>query len=82
SRDRMIYLEPDPLEAITGVRDWWFSEVARGDPLRSRQLGQLIYCLWHSDEPLPQQGLQLDLIDAFRPLPRHAPWRGEGWRRF
>jgi hypothetical protein len=31
-RYRMIYLEPDRLEAITGVRDWWFSEVVREDP--------------------------------------------------
>lgn len=51
-RYRMIYLEPDRLEAITGVRDWWFSEVVREDPLRSRQIGQLIYGLWHSDDPL------------------------------
>ena len=56
-RYRMIYLEPDRLEAITGVRDWWFSEVVREDPLRSRQIGQLIYGLWHSDDPLAQQGL-------------------------
>ncbi len=63
-RYRMIYLEPDRLEAITGVRDWWFSEVVREDPLRSRQIGQLIYGLWHSDDPLAQQGLLLDLIDA------------------
>ncbi len=47
--------------------DWWFSEVVREDPLRSRQIGQLIYGLWHSDDPLAQQGLLLDLIDAFRP---------------
>ncbi len=33
----MIYLEPDRLEAITGVRDWWFSEVVR-EILRSRQI--------------------------------------------
>lgn len=31
-RYRMIYLEPDRLEAITGVRDWWFSEVVREIP--------------------------------------------------
>lgn len=28
-RYRMIYLEPDRLEAFTGVRHWWFSEVVR-----------------------------------------------------
>lgn len=81
-RYRMIYLEPDRLEAITGVRDWWFSEVVREDPLRSRQIGQLIYGLWHSDDPLAQQGLLLDLIDAFRPLAHHASAQGEAGHRF
>lgn len=81
-RYRMIYLEPDRLEAITGVRDWWFSEVVREDPLRSRLIGQLIYGLWHSDDPLAQQGLLLDLIDAFRPLAHHASAQGEAGHRF
>ena len=81
-RYRMIYLEPDRLEAITGVRDWWFSEVVREDPLRSRQIGQLIYGLWHSDDPLAQQGMLLDLIDTFRPLAHHASAQGEAGHRF
>lgn len=80
-RYRMIYLEPDRLEAITGVRDWWFSEVVREDPLRSRQIGQLIYGLWHSDDPLAQQGMLLDLIDTFRPLAHHASAQGEAGHR-
>ena len=42
-RYRMIYLDPDTLEKVTGVRHWWFSEVVRQDPLRSRQIGNLIY---------------------------------------
>ncbi len=59
--------------------------VQRGGPrgsLRSRQIGQLIYGLWHSDDPLAQQGLLLDLIDAFRPLAHHASAQGEAGHRF
>lgn len=81
-RYRMIYLEPDLLEQITGVRHWWFKDVTRHDPLRSQQLCQLIYGLWHTDDPLAQQGLLLDLIDTFRPLARHAPALREGAHRF
>ena len=78
----MIYLDPDTLEKVTGVRHWWFSEVVRQDPLRSRQIGNLIYGLWHTDDPLAQQGLLLDLIDTFRPFAHHAAALPEARHRF
>ena len=81
-RYRMIYLEPDRLEAFTGVRHWWFSEVVRQEPQRARQIGQLIYGLWHADDPLAQQGILLDLVDTFRPLAHHAPMAPEAAHRF
>ena len=81
-RYRMIYLEPDMLEEITGVRHWWFDEVVRQDPQRSRQLGQLIYALWHAEDRLAQQGLLAETIDAFRPLARHATAPQEAAHRF
>jgi AraC-like DNA-binding protein len=68
------------LEEVTGVRHWWFSEVVRQDPLLPANR-QLIYGLWHTDDPLAQQGLLLDLIETFRRLPtapgsgRRAPLR-------
>ena len=81
-RYRMIYLDPDTLEEVTGERHWWFSEVVRQDPLRSRQIGNLIYGLWHTDDPLAQQGLLLDLIDTFRPFAHHAAALPEARHRF
>ena len=81
-RYRMIYLDPDLLEEVTGVRHWWFHEVTRHDPLRSRQICTLIHGLWHTDDPLAQKGLLLDLIDTFQPLARHAPEVREGGHRF
>lgn len=72
-RYRMVYIEPDLLEEVTGLRHWWFSDVTRHDPLRSQQIGQLIYGLWHTNDALAQKGLLLDLIETFQPLARHAP---------
>lgn len=71
-RYRMIYLEPDLLERMTGVKQWWFNEVERHDPLRAQATGRIIYDLWHQTDPLAQQGLVLDLIDTFRPYARHG----------
>ncbi|MBJ9865137.1 MULTISPECIES: AraC family transcriptional regulator [Citrobacter] len=81
-RYRMIYLEPDLLAAVTGIRHWWFHDVTRHDPRRSRQICSLIHGLWHTDDPLAQKGLLLDLIDTFQPLARHAPAPREGAHRF
>ncbi|MEJ8321867.1 AraC family transcriptional regulator [Kosakonia sacchari] len=81
-RYRMVYLEPDLLEEVTGIRHWWFSDVMRHDPLRTRQICAQIHGLWHTDDPLAQQGILLDLIDTFRPLAHHAPQRPEGAHRF
>lgn len=81
-RYRMIYLEPDLLEEVTGIRHWWFHDVTRHDPRRSRQICSLIHGLWHTDDPLAQKGLLLDLIDTFQPLAHHAPVPREGAHRF
>lgn len=81
-RYRMVYIEPDLLEEVTGLRHWWFSDVTRHDPLRSQQIGQLIYGLWHTNDALAQKGLLLDLIETFQPLARHAPVAREGAHRF
>ncbi|MDF7728355.1 AraC family ligand binding domain-containing protein, partial [Enterobacter hormaechei subsp. steigerwaltii] len=81
-RYRMVYIEPDLLEEITGLRHWWFNDVTRHDPLRSRQIGRLIYGLWHTNDPLAQKGLLLDLIQTFQPLAHHAPVVQEAAHRF
>ncbi|MCT4703058.1 AraC family transcriptional regulator [Enterobacteriaceae bacterium H20N1] len=75
---RMIYLEPDMLEAITGERNWWFSEAVNHDPLRSRQIAELINGLWSTEDSLAQQGLLFNLIDTFRPYARHQPAGSQG----
>jgi len=81
-RYRMVYLDPDLLEEVTGTRHWWFSDVVRLDVARSGQLCQLVYGLWNTDDPLAQKGLLLDLIDTFRPFAHHTPKRPEAAHRF
>lgn len=81
-RYRMIYLEPDLLEEVTGIRHWWFADVTRHDPQRSWLIGRQIHALWHTDDPLAQKGLLLDMIDTFQPLACHAPVLPEGAHRF
>ena len=81
-RYRMIYLDPDLLEGVTGIRHWWFADATRHDPLRALQIGRQIHALWHTDDPLAQKGLLLDLIDTFQPLACHAPVLAEGIHRF
>ena len=81
-RYRMIYLDPTLLEEVTGVGHWWFGDVTRHDPQRSLLIGRHIHALWHTDDPLAQKGLLLDLIDIFKPLACHAPERAERAHRF
>lgn len=82
-RYRMIYLEPDFLEALTGERSWWFNEVVTHDPLRSRQISHLINGLWNTDDTLTQQGVLFNLVETFRPYARHsASGPGEALHRF
>ena len=81
-RYRMVYLHPELLERVTGIRHWWFSDVVRTDPRSSALLCQQIYGLWHARDPLAQQGMLLDLVDTFRPFARHTPQRAEGRHRF
>ncbi|MGL4719793.1 MAG: AraC family ligand binding domain-containing protein [Kluyvera intermedia] len=81
-RYRMIYLEPQLLEEVTGICHWWFADVTRHDPLRSQMIGRQIHALWHTDDPLAQKGLLLDMIDTFQPLACHAPALPEAAHRF
>lgn len=44
-RYRMVYIEPDLLEEVTGLRHWWFSDVTRHDRCaRSKSAGSFTAC--------------------------------------
>lgn len=79
---RMIYLDPNLLESLTGERSWWFNAAVNHDPARARQVSQFIAGLWQAEDTLTQQGLLLNLVEAFRPYARHLPGLHESANRF
>ncbi|WP_058912555.1 AraC family transcriptional regulator [Entomohabitans teleogrylli] len=88
-RYRMIYLEPEMLQQLTGEANWWFSDVVRHDPRRARQLLNLINGLWHTPDLLAQQSMLLNLVETIRPcarqgktLPSEAPHRFDRVREY
>ena len=82
-RYRMLYLDADALEQLTGERGWWFADALDHDAARARRVSRLLRQLWHAHEPLAFDGLLLDLIDELRPSARVAqPARSEGLLRF
>ncbi|MDR7345043.1 AraC-like DNA-binding protein [Pantoea alhagi] len=71
-RYRMIYIDPATLEALTGDRGWWFTDVVKEDPAIANQLSQAIAALWQAPDALTAQGQLLQLVDLFRPYARIA----------
>lgn len=71
-RYRMIYIDPATLEALTGDRGWWFTDVVKEDPVIANQLSQAIAALWQAPDALTAQGQLLQLVDLFRPYARIA----------
>jgi AraC-like DNA-binding protein len=82
-RYRMVYLDPEVVEHVTGERGWWFADAVRHDGPRARRVGLLLDRLWHAEDTLAFDGLLLTLLTEFRAharTPRPAP--AEGALRF
>lgn len=69
---RMIYIEPQVFETLTGESGRWFTEVVKSNPQAARQLSQLLCALWHTQDPLALDGLMLSLTGLLRPHSRVA----------
>jgi len=69
---RMIYIEPQQLEALTGEKGWWFTDAVRFDPQRATQLSGLLAGLWQAPDPLARDSLLLSLTELLRPHARIA----------
>lgn len=82
-RYRMIYIDPAQLEALTGEKGWWFTEVVRHDPRAAQQLSAVLAALWRPHDALACDGLIATLIDVLRPFARIAqPLAAEAAPRF
>jgi AraC-like DNA-binding protein len=69
-RYRMIYIDPDVVEDVTGERGWWFDDVVRHDRLRARRVTQLLDGLWQAREPLTFDSQLFSLLAVLRKYAR------------
>ena len=71
-RYRMIYIDADVLDAVSGERGWWFAEPVAHDTATARRVSGLLAAMWRSDDALALDGALLDLVDTIRPHARGA----------
>lgn len=69
-RYRMIYIEPDVVETITGEHGWWFDDVVRRDASKARRVTHLLDGLWRANEPLAFDSLLFSLLAELRKYAR------------
>lgn len=66
-RYRMVYLDPEVAERVSGDQGWWFRDAVRHDPATARRVTALLDALWQADEPLAFDSLLYELLAALRP---------------
>lgn len=69
-RYRMIYIDPQVLEDVTGERGWWFDEVVRRNASSARRVTQLLDGLWQARQPLAFDSLLFSLLAELRKYAR------------
>jgi AraC-like DNA-binding protein len=69
-RYRMVYVDADVLDAISGERGWWFAEAVGRDARRARRVGRLLQSLWAADDALAFDSTLALLVDTLRPAAR------------
>lgn len=69
-RYRMVYIDSELVEQVTGERGWWFDDVVRNDPPIARRVGGLLDNLWHTREPLAFDSLLFSLLGELRACAR------------
>ena len=67
---RMIYLDAQVLEQVTGERGWWFAEPVGRDSMAARRVSELLAAMWQCRDPLAIDGGLLTLTDLLRPYAR------------
>ncbi|WP_028007227.1 AraC family transcriptional regulator [Solimonas flava] len=71
-RYRMIYLEREAVERISGETGWWFEDAVREDRAAAGRLTALLDGLWRAREPLAFDSLLHGLCAQLRPHARVA----------
>lgn len=65
-RYRMVYLDADVVERVSGDRGWHFGDAVGHDAPRARRVAALLDALWRADEPLAFDSLLHTLLAEFR----------------
>lgn len=82
-RYRMVYVDPDVAEEITGDRGWWFEQAVRHDPARARRISARLDALWLAGDELDFDSQLFALLAEFRDHARVArPEREQAPVRF
>ncbi|MEI2456199.1 AraC family transcriptional regulator [Lysobacter firmicutimachus] len=82
-RYRMVYVDPEVAEEITGERGWWFDQAVRHDPARARRITARLDALWLAREALDFDSQLFALLAEFRDHARVArPLRDQAPVRF
>lgn len=82
-RYRMIYIDPQQMDRLTGDRSWWFSEALRTDARLAQPFSQRLSQMWQAETALEREGLLLELLELLRPLAQRGEARPtEGRHRF
>ena len=80
-RYRMIYIDPDVVESVTGERGWWFDDAVRHDERSARNVTRLLDSLWQqAQEPLAFDSLLFSVLAELRRYartPRATVTRGQ-----
>lgn len=71
-RYRMIYIEPQTLETLSGEQGWWFTDAVREDFATAQQLSQALAALWQATDSLAVESLMFTIMQLFRPHARVA----------
>ena len=66
-RYRMLYIDAEAVEGISGERGWCFRDAVREDAATARRVTALLDALWTAREPLAFDSLLADLLAVFRP---------------
>jgi AraC-like DNA-binding protein len=69
-RYRMIYIDPDVVEDVTGERGWWFRDAVRRDVSSARRVTCLLDGLWQAREPLAFDSLLFSVLTEVRKFAR------------
>ncbi|ORM75227.1 AraC family transcriptional regulator [Pantoea wallisii] len=74
-RYRMIYIDPEEMDRLTGDRHWWFSDALRTDARLAQPFSLLLAKMWQAGSALERQSVLMELLEYLRPLAHQGQTR-------